>query len=432
MVKTRILAIGLLAFGVALALFVYYSETAASGALNRPFKLGLDLSGGSHLIYEADTSVLPPADVAAAMESLRAVIERRVNAFGVGEPLIQVEKSGVGEKAVHRLIVELPGVTDLNQALAMIAKTPVLEFKAVDPKTLEAAEPTFLPAELSGRYLKRANVQFTQTALGPSIVLEFNKEGAAIFARLTKDNIGRPVGIFLDGVLLSAPVVREPITTGQAEISGQFTIEEAKALARDLNLGALPVPIKLVGSETIGATLGADVLKKGLEAGLIGFAVVALFMIIWYRLPGLVAVLSLAIYVLLMLALFKLIPVTLTAAGIAGLILSIGIAVDANVLIFERLKEEMKTDKKMSEAMQEGFARAWLAIRDSNITHIIAGIILFWFGTAFIKGFALTFALGTIVSMFTAITVTRTLLLSLGVRHKTPLTTFLFDSGFSK
>ncbi len=232
--------------------------------------------------------------------------------------------------------------------------------------------------------------------------------------------------------MLSAPVVREEIRDGKAEISGQFTVEEAKTLARDLNLGALPVPIKLVGSQTIGASLGADVLNKGIYAGLIGFAIIALFMIVWYRLPGLVAIVSLAIYVLLMLALFKLIPVTLTAAGIAGLILSIGIAVDANVLIFERLKEELRSDKKMHEAMSEGFSRAWLAIRDSNITHVIAGIILFWFGTAFIKGFALTFVLGTVISMFTAITITRTFLLALGVKHKTPFSTFLFSSGFTK
>lgn len=435
MFKTRVLALILIIFGVALGAFVYYSQLATEGWLNRPFKLGLDLKGGSHLIYEADTATLAPADVVPAMDSLREVIERRVNAFGVGEPVIQVEKAGVGSAAKYRLIVELPGVTDLDQALAMIAKTPVLQFATIDPSTLEAETPEavkFTPTNLTGRYLKRANVQFTQASLGPAISLEFNAEGSKIFADLTKANIGLPIGILLDGELLSAPVVREPITNGQAEISGQFTVEEAKTLARDLNLGALPVPIKLVGSETIGATLGADVLNKGIEAGLIGFAIIALFMVVWYRLPGLVAVISLIIYVLLMLALFKLIPVTLTAAGIAGLILSIGIAVDANVLIFERLKEEIKTDKKMHEAMSEGFARAWLAIRDSNITHIIAGVILFWFGTAFIKGFALTFALGTIVSMFTAITVTRTLLLALGVKHKTPLTTFLFGSGFTK
>ncbi|MBP9855951.1 MAG: protein translocase subunit SecD [Candidatus Pacebacteria bacterium] len=432
MVKTRVLAAILLLFGAALAAFLYYSETATSGWLNRPFKLGLDLKGGSHLVYEADTATLAPADVEPAMDSLRAVIERRVNAFGVGEPVIEVEKVGVGASAKHRLIVELPGVTDLNQALAMIAKTPVLQFATVDATTLDTENIKFTPSPLTGRYLERANVQFTQASLGPSITLDFNAEGSALFAELTRNNIGLPIAILLDGEMLSAPVVREEIRDGKAEISGQFTVEEAKTLARDLNLGALPVPIKLVGSQTIGASLGADVLNKGIYAGLIGFAIIALFMIVWYRLPGLVAIVSLAIYVLLMLALFKLIPVTLTAAGIAGLILSIGIAVDANVLIFERLKEELRSDKKMHEAMTEGFARAWLAIRDSNITHVIAGIILFWFGTAFIKGFALTFVLGTVISMFTAITITRTFLLALGVKHKTPFSTFLFSSGFTK
>ncbi len=432
MVKTRVLAVILLLFGAALAAFIYYSESATEGWLNRPFKLGLDLKGGSHLVYEADTATLAPADIEPAMDSLRAVIERRVNAFGVGEPVIEVEKVGVGSAAKHRLIVELPGVTDLNQALAMIAKTPVLQFATVDAATLNTEDVKFISSPLTGRYLERANVQFTQASLGPSITLDFNAEGSKLFADLTRNNIGLPIAILLDGEMLSAPVVREEIRDGKAEISGQFTVEEAKTLARDLNLGALPVPIKLVGSQTIGASLGADVLNKGIYAGLIGFAIIALFMVVWYRLPGLVAVVSLVVYLALMLAIFKLIPVTLTAAGIAGLILSIGIAVDANVLIFERLKEELRSDKKMHEAMTEGFARAWLAIRDSNITHVIAGVILFWFGTAFIKGFALTFVLGTVVSMFTAITVTRTFLLALGVKHKTPFNHFLFSSGFNK
>ncbi len=432
MLKTRIFAVILLILGTALAAFVYYSEINPTAAWAKPFKLGLDLSGGSHLVYEADTSALNPSDVSSAMDSLREVIDRRVNAFGVGEPLIQVEQSGLGETAKHRLVVELPGVTDLKQALAMIAKTPILEFQTIDESTVGTKDVKFLSSPVTGRYLKRANVQFSQNSLGPTISLEFNDEGAKLFADLTRNNIGKPVAIVLDGVILSAPVVREEIRDGKAEVSGQFTVEQAKTLARDLNLGALPVPIKLVSSQTIGATLGADVLNKGIYAGLIGFAIIALFMIVWYRLPGLVAIVSLIIYVALMLTLFKLIPVTLTAAGIAGFILSIGIAVDANVLIFERLKEELKSDKKMSDAMSDGFSRAWLSIRDSNLSSLISAIVLFWFGTSLIKGFALTMALGIVVSMFTAITVTRTLLLALGVKHKTPFTTFLFNSGFTK
>ncbi len=418
--------------GVALGAFVYYSQITTTGWLNRPFKLGLDLSGGSHLIYEADTSVLNSADIGPAMDSLRAVIDRRINAFGVGEPVIQVEQSGLGETAKHRLIVELPGVTDLKQALAMIAKTPLLEFQTIDESTVGTEDIKFLSSPITGRYLQRATVQFSPNSLGPTISLEFNPEGAKLFAELTRANVGKPVAIVLDGVILSAPTVREEIRDGRAEVSGQFTVEQAQTLARDLNLGALPVPIKLISSQTIGATLGADVLAKGLWAGLFGFIIITLFMVLWYRLPGLVAVVSLVIYMALMLTLFKLIPVTLTAAGIAGFILSIGIAVDANVLIFERLKEELRGDKKMHEAMIDGFARAWLSIRDSNLSSLISATVLFWFGTSLIKGFALTMALGIVISMFTAIVITRTFLLAIGVKHKTPFTNFLFSSGFTK
>jgi protein-export SecD/SecF family membrane protein len=432
MLKTRLSALILLILGAALAGFVYYSEVNPTGSWSRPFKLGLDLSGGSHLVYEADTAAINPADISSAMDSLREVIDRRVNAFGVGEPVIQVEQSGLGDSAKHRLIVELPGVTDLKQALSMIAKTPVLEFQTLDESTAGTKDVKFLSSPVTGRYLKKATVQFSQNSLGPTISLEFNDEGAKLFAELTRNNVGKPVAIVLDGVILSAPVVREEIRDGKAEVSGQFTVEQAKTLARDLNLGALPVPIKLISSQTIGATLGADVLNKGIYAGLLGFVIIALFMIAWYRLPGLVAVVSLIIYVALMLTLFKLIPVTLTAAGIAGFILSIGIAVDANVLIFERLKEELRGDKKMSDAMSDGFSRAWLSIRDSNLSSLISAIVLFWFGTSLIKGFALTMALGIIISMFTAIIITRTFLLALGVKHKTPLTTFLFGSGVTK
>lgn len=437
MVKTRVIAVFLLLLGLLVGFFVYSSETAPNSFWAKPFKLGLDLSGGTQLIYEADVTALNPVDVPDAMSSLREVIERRVNVFGVSEPLIQVEETGFGENAKHRLIVELPGVTDIKEALNLISQTPVLEFKVLAPGTnvndlTASSSDPFVASGLSGRYLKRSQVVYAQQALGPSISLEFNAEGAKLFADITKANVGKPIAIYLDGVALSAPVVREPITDGQAEINGQFTVEEAKTLVRNLNLGALPVPIKLASTQTIGASLGADALDKGVKAGLMGFAIIALFMIIWYRLPGVVAILSLAIYGALMLAIFKLVPVTLTAAGIAGFILSIGIAVDANVLIFERLKEEMKKDKKMHEAMTDGFSRAWLAIRDSNITHVISGVILFWFGTALIKGFALTFVVGTVVSMFTAITVTRTFLLALGVKHKTKLSTFFFSSGFTK
>lgn len=432
MFKIRLTAILLLFLALGLGYFVYYSETASTGYFNLPFKLGLDLSGGSHLVYEADTTAIATGEVDEAMSSLREVIERRINVFGVSEPLIQAEQAGFGASASHRLIVELPGVTNLNEALNLIAETPNLEFKTLAPGATGEVLTDFVDTGLTGRYLERASVQFTQTNLGPSISLNFNPEGSRLFAELTESNIGQPVAIFLDGILLSAPIVQEKIGNGQAEITGQFSVEEAKTLVRNLNLGALPVPIHLISSQTIGATLGADALAKGVYAGLLGLAVVASLMILWYRLPGLVAVVSLGVYIILMLALFKLIPVTLTAAGIAGFILSIGIAIDANVLIFERLREELREGKSLYEATIDGFARAWLSIRDSNLSSLISAIILFWFGTSMIKGFALTMALGIVISMFTAITVTRTFLLAIGVKHKTKLTSFLFSSGFYK
>ena len=468
----RFLALLILIFAAVIGWFVYNSEQS-SAWWSRPFKLGLDLRGGSHLVYEADTKDLPASEIKDAMTSLRGVIERRINAFGVAEPVIQVEQIGLGTEAKHRLIVELPGVTDLKEAMKTIQVTPLLEFKTERPDgeekeailaaykkfqanmvvegggatttgsitagaDMSAAElallqedPYFISSGLTGRYLKRAQVQFGSQSLSPSISLEFNDDGAKLFAALTKANVEKPLAIYLDGQLLSAPTVREEIRDGRAEISGQFTVDEARELTRNLNLGALPVPIKLISTETVGATLGQVALDKGLRAGILGFIIVAVFMLLWYRLPGLVSVISLAIYVTLMLTIFKLLPVTLTAAGLAGFILSVGMAVDANILIFERLKEEMRRTDNMHDAIDHGFSRAWLSIRDSNLSSIISALILFWFGTALIKGFALTLGIGVLVSMFTAITVTRTFLRSLGVAHAHRLNRFLFSSGFS-
>lgn len=422
----RILAVVMIALAALLAWFDF------SGL--RPFRLGLDLRGGSHLIYEAETSSLPVGDIKEAMSALRAVIERRINAFGVAEPVIQIETVGLGADAERRLIVELPGVTDLNEALKLIDLTPLLEFKTEHPDgpEKEAVDPEFVTTSLTGRYLKRARVDFGQQSLNPSISLEFDQTGGEIFAELTKTNINKRIGIYLDGQLLSAPVVREEIRDGRAEITGQFTLSEARELVRNLNLGALPVPINLVSTETVGATLGQEAFDRGVKAGIIGLTIVAAFMILWYRLSGLVAVVSLGIYIVLVLTVFKLLPVTLTAAGIAGFILSLGIAVDANVLIFERLKEELRQREHLHEAIREGFAHAWLPIRDSNLSSIISALVLFWFGTSLIKGFALTLSIGIIISMFTAITVTRNLLLATAPVHKTRLVHFLFSSGFKR
>lgn len=465
--KTRLVAILLLLAGIAIGFFVYVSEPGLAGGTGLPgserfkgfsFKLGLDLSGGSHLVYRADLASTTPAERKDAMDSLRDVIERRVNLFGVSEPLVQIESGATDNE--QRLIVELPGVTDVKSAIAMIGETPTLEFmkerskeeiesyqKALEAfaKAQEAGETPEITPELlagpyeatplTGRYLDRATLEFDQTTREPIVSLAFKKEGAELFAQLTKENIGKTIAIFLDRNLgntepISAPVVREEITGGKAQITGQFTPEEAKELVGRLNSGALPVDkMELLSTQTIGATLGAKATENGIKAGVYGLLVVAIFSIFWYRLPGILAVLALGIYVVMMLAIFKLIPVTLTAAGIAGFILSIGMAVDANILIFARMKEELTAGKTVNDAIREGFHRAWLSIRDSNVSSMITAVILFWFGTSLIEGFALTFGLGVLVSMLTAITFTRTFLFALGIQENKGMTKFLFGSG---
>ena len=407
----------------------------------KTFKLGLDLSGGTQLVYRADLSALPEADQGDSMEALRDTIERRVNAFGVSEPIVQTQtSSALAAQKEERLIVELPGVTDTQKAIDLIGQTPVLEFRMLKgdtpPSDLNATNKNeyFEPAQITGKDLASAQLQFqggTGQVSQPVVVLNFNSEGSDTFARLTRDNVGRYFGIFLDGQAISVPVIREEIPGGTAVISGNFTAESAKELARNLNYGALPVPIELISTQTVSGTLGDLAVQQGINASIWGFLAVALFMVLWYRLPGVIAVMALSLYVIVNLALFMFIPVTITAAGIAGLILSIGMAVDANILIFERMKEEMRAGKTTEDAIREGFARAWLSIRDSNISSIITAIILFWLGTSLIKGFALVFGLGVIVSMLTAITVSRTFLMALGFNAKKGIGRFLFGSGIT-
>lgn len=411
------------------------------------FRLGLDLSGGSHLVYKADVSAVADGEVGASMDALRDIIERRVNLFGVSEPVVQVQHSSLVSGSPEQLIIDLPGVTDVAQAIEMIGQTPLLEFKVERPgdqpitlksgpdgKIDEAAlqNSQFISTELTGRYLKRASVEFNPTTQEPTILLQFDDTGTKLFLDITKNNIGKSVAIFLDGAVISTPVVREVIPDGQAVISGNFTPAEAKTLVGRLNSGALPVPITLLSTQTIGATLGGTALYAGVKAAVVGFLLVALFLILWYRLPGLVAAIALCIFISIILALFKLMPVTLTAAGIAGFIISIGIAVDANVLIFERVKEELRGGKTIHAAVTAGFSRAWLAIRDSNISNIITALILFWFGTSLIKGFALTLGMGVLVSLFSAITVTRIFLRALLFIGEGKVARFLLSSGLSK
>lgn len=496
-----------------------------------PFRLGLDLQGGTHLVYQADVSQIPDKDRADAVEGVRDVIERRVNAFGVAEPLIQT--SGSGEN--YRIVVELAGVKNVKEAIQMIGETPLLEFKeqgrqepltdaarkemeeynqsakqraddllklvlnspveefgkiarenSEDPGSAAedgdlgwAKRDIFLPefnqvifdqlkvgeitnslidtkygyhiiykedergegddkevksrhiliqiktesdinpsaswqyTGLTGKELKRVQVEFDPNTGVPQVSLEFNDQGRDLFAAITKRNIGKLVAIFLDGQPISTPRVNEEIPTGKAVISGNFDLPEAKTLARRLNAGALPVPISLISQQVVGASLGQDSLQRSLVAGLVGLLIVAVFMILYYRLPGLLAVVALIVYGVLILAIFKLIGVTLTLAGIAGFILSIGMAVDANVLIFERMKEELKEGRPLGAAIDEGFKRAWPSIRDGNVSTLITCAILFWFTTSLVKGFALTLGIGILVSMFTAITITRGFLKSI-------------------
>jgi preprotein translocase subunit SecD len=448
-------ALLVLFLGVSLGYFVY-TTTINSGS-SYPFKMGLDLSGGSQLTYVADVSAVNQDDIPELMGVLREVIERRVNIFGVSEPNVQVEQSSaVAENVEHRLIVELPGVTNIDEAIKSIGSTPLLEFKLINEEALaqqEALESIGVegavvsgaaddvePYEdtgLTGRYLQSAQLQFAGQGGGglsnePIVSITWNDEGSELFEEITGNNIGKRLAIFLDGEMISSPVINDRISGGQAIIQGGFSPDEARTLAQNLSFGALPMPIVLDSTQSIGASLGAEALEAGMYAGAVGFLLLSIFMILWYRLPGVVAVLALVMYVLMMLALFKFIPVVLTAAGIAGFILSVGLAVDANVLIAERIKEEMRAGKNADQAIREGFGRAWLAIRDANVTSIIAAIILFWFGTALIKGFALVLLIGVFVSLVSAVSISRTLLLALPVNTDKPIGKFLMSSGLSR
>jgi protein-export membrane protein SecD len=427
---------------IALAAFIgYFAYDKAGSESRHPYRLGLDLSGGSHLVFRADTSELPADEIDGAMRSLAEVVERRINTFGVSEPVVQVEEGGVVGKDEHRLIVELPGVTDVAQAVALIGKTPLLDFKLVRPgvdkmtpaqQASSTVDQLFVSSGLTGRYLKRAQLQFDSTTNAPVVSLLWNDEGKALFASITKNNVGQVLAVFLDGMPITTPVIQQEISNGEAVISGSFTVAEARQLVRDLNYGALPVPVELASTQTIGASLGAGALHASVFAGLVAFLAVAVFLIAWYRVPGIIATIALAIYVALNLALFKLVPVTLTAAGIAGFVLTLGMAVDANILIFERMKEELKRGKALGEAIREGFHRAWLSIRDSNLSSIITAAILYYFAsTPVVKGFALVFGLGVLVSMFTAITASRTLLMAIAAKGDNKFVRFIFGSGIT-
>lgn len=383
--------------------------------------LGLDLAGGSHLVFEANLDEIKGTDKELALEGVRNIIERRVNYFGISEAQVQTAKSG----GSSRIIVELPGVEDVGSAVDLIGKTAQLKFREAPESTPEGEAtvsallygPFTIDSGIVGRNLKRAEIQFDQKSGEPVVGLTFDDEGAKLFADATKRNINRQLAIFLDDQIISAPRVNEVITGGQAQISGGFSIDEAKQLTTQLNAGALPVSIKLLAQSNIGPTLGQNAIDKSILAGVVGLAMVAFFMIGFYGLMGIIAVVALAIYGLVSFALFKAIPVTLTLSGIAGFMLSIGMAVDANILIFERMKEEIREGRLWQQAMEIAFGRAWDSIRDANVTTLLTAFILFnpldWdflprFGL--IRGFALTLAIGVIVGLFTGVFVTRTLM----------------------
>ncbi|MCC2631583.1 MAG: protein-export rane protein SecD, preprotein translocase subunit SecD [Patescibacteria group bacterium] len=390
------------------------TELLRIGTMRRDVSLrqGLDLKGGAHLIYEADTSKLEPGDISEAMDGVRGVIEGRINGLGVSEPEIRI--STIGDKPA--IIVDLPGISDIAKAKEIIGSTAKLEFKDETGQTI-----------LEGKDLRPQGAQATplQTASGTinnnswQVELSLTSEGKDKFAAATTANVGKQIGIFLDEQLISNPSVNQPITDGNPVITGDFTAQDAREFALRLNYGALPVPISIVQEQSVGASLGNDAVSQTILAGAIGITLIFLFIIAYYKWCGVIATLSLIVYALLNIALYKLLPVTMTLAGIAAFIISMGIAVDTNILTFERLKEELRLGKPLPVAIQESFRRSWTSIRDSHVAGLISAFIIFTFASGPVRGFALVLIIGTILSLFTAITVTRTwMLLVAGSRFR--------------
>lgn len=390
------------------------------------FRKGLDIEGGTSMTFRADMSGIPTAQKSDALKSAKTIIERRVNLFGVSEPIVQTSILANGES---RIIVELPGVTDLNQARSIVGTTAQLSFweegasgsakiasqSAYPLGLVESLGQNPKKTNLSGNDLRQTSVTFDENTGKPQVQLIFTSDGAQKFADITKRNVNKRVAIVLDNQLLSAPIVNQAILGGDAVISGGFTVEEANALSTELNAGALPIPLTSLQSRVIGPTLGLSSLQKSLFAGIIGLVIIVVFMSVLYGRLGIIASVALFLYTSFVLAIFKLSSltpygITLTLSGIAGFILSIGMAVDANILIFERMKEEKRLGKPMEAAIEIGFSRAWTSIRDSNISTLITSVVLYKFGSGIVRGFALVLAIGVLVSMFSAIVVTRTFL----------------------
>jgi len=383
-------------------------------------RLGLDLSGGTHVVLDADMNDIASGDRLNALESAKQVIERRVNFFGVSEPVVQTAYT----KDSYRIIVELPGVTNVDQAVSTIGRTASLEFREFTDMTEATAASTaadlYLATKsvgITGKDLKRATLTFSTQNGEPEVAIEFTGEGAKKFADATKRLVEKPLPIFLDGFIVSSPVVKQEITDGNAVINGSFTKDTAKMLATQLNAGALPVPVHVVEKKVVGATLGQESVTQSIRAGAIGLLIVAIFMIVKYGFLGLIADIALILYGLFSFAIFRWIPVTLTLPGITGFILSIGMAVDSNILIFERFREEKRNGKPWQIAMELGFGKAWDSIRDANFTTLITCLILFNPGnlqflpsSGLVRGFAVTLFIGVLVGLFTGIVVSRTLI----------------------
>ncbi len=380
------------------------------------FHRGLDLAGGTSVTLQADMHGIPEAQRQNALDSAKAVIEKRINLFGVSEPVIQTAK--VNNE--YRLIVELPGV-NVDQAIQLVGTTAQLSFWEDSQKV---ATPSGLPVgitqilqnphktDLTGKDLQDATVIFDPQTGKPEVQPTFSPDGVKKFADITRRNVSKPLVIVLDNQIISAPTVQTVIPDGNTIITGGFTTDQAKALSIQLRAGALPIPLKVLEQNSVGATLGNTYLLKSLFAGILGFIIIVIFMIVLYGRLGVIASTALVLYTLITLAIFKIIPVTLTLAGIAGFILSIGMAVDANILIFERMKEELRLGRSLAVAIELGFSRAWTSIRDSNISTLITSAILYKFGTGIVRGFAITLAIGVLVSMFSAVFATRTFIRS--------------------
>ncbi|MCL4418758.1 protein translocase subunit SecD [Patescibacteria group bacterium] len=389
------------------------------------FRRGLDLAGGTSITFRANMSGIASSQRTQALDSVKTVIEKRINLFGVSEPIVQT----ASVNGDSRIITELPGVTDVSQAINLIGTTAQLSFwESGASESGKIASPSAYPlgvieilgknpqkTNLTGSDLQSSSVTFDSNTGKPQVQLAFSSEGSQKFAEITKRNVNKVVAIILDNQVIEAPRVREPILAGNAVITGNFTLEGVKTLSTQLNAGALPVSLSVLEQRVIGPTLGIESLKKSLLAGIIGFIIIVCFMSILYGRLGVLASIALFIYALIALAIFKIsnitpYGITLTLSGIAGFILSIGMAVDANILIFERIKEEQRLGKREEVAIELGFTRAWSSIRDSNISTLITSAILYQFGTGIVKGFALVLALGVLISMFSAIVVTRTFL----------------------